>query len=867
MTYTIEFQNLKKKMVVAEGVTVLEASEKAGVDIPYSCRKGDCGTCEIKKVSGEVSCVEGSTSSNFGKHAENILACISEPKSDLVCELSTHETEFEATVIQTISQTHDTQSFHLRVPHPEFYNFQPGQFVAVGQKIENKTHFRLYSISSSCMEKNFLEITVKKQEMGLVSNYLFDHVQSGDVLFLKKPRGRFTLNLDIEDDLLLVCGGVGVTPLISMIRSLVDIKSSRKILLLYGNRTKEDIIFHRELMDLQNNNPNFSMQIFLSQPDVENGYRAGRIQESDILKGIDFFEGPVSIFTCGPDVLMEMAISCATEKGIPKGKCHKETFAHQKGKIHPHSIRLEQMRSIELFKNLSDQNLHDLQPYIFNRKFLPHEMVVRDGEYGDSAFYILQGKARIYLEPLDLKQLGRKPQAKRSVWSRFKGLFLKNRHGYEYITERDVPIALANSYGDGLAYDEEGQALLPYFLPEKVLNIYGQPVKKEKFIDHGPGYLLGELSVLYRSNRSATVTCDPDGITPLHMLEIKAQGLRLLSKNNPEVKQFIENHFRRQSLEQFLKSTDLFIGCDASLIDLIIQETIFRSFKPHEVIQNEKNRDSSFFVIVAGFVKLSKNLEEKELNFDYLEKGDFFGNAPFSQTNNNFCSAVAVNHVQVIFFSELLIQKLWNVDSFKEKVQTKIAHREEEVGNLQSRVSGLSLLNFGIENQLLNGESIMVINLDRCTRCDDCVQACADSHDGYPRFVREGKKIGNALFPHSCMHCKDPLCMVGCPSGALFRSSQKGEVLINLDTCVGCNLCVTNCIYENIVPLPVAESVSPEGQVEFQTWDVQQEPVTKAMKCDLCVETGSPACVRACPTDALYRLSFDEIFKAQNDSN
>jgi ferredoxin-NADP reductase/Fe-S-cluster-containing dehydrogenase component/CRP-like cAMP-binding protein len=800
---------------------------------------------------------------NRETHGGKGVTYFSKPEPSSSDATSWQKTEFEAIVSQTISQTHDTQSYRFWVANPDFYNFQPGQFITVGQKIDNKVISRCYSISSSCFEKSFLEITVKKQDMGLLSNYFFEHIQTGEVLSLIKPKGQFTLNLEEKENLLLVGAGVGITPLISMIRSLSDQKSPRNIILLYGCRTSEDIIFYRDLMDLQNKNPNFSMQIYVSQTEVKSGYRPGRIQARDILQAIDSLNGSVSLYTCGPETLMDMAIRCAVDKNIPRSHYHKEGFNHHRGKTHPHSVRLDQVLSIDIFKNLSEQNFYDIQPYIVNRKFLPSEVVVREGDYGDSAFYILQGKARIYLEPLDLNQLGRKPQAKKSVWSRLKRLFSKNRQGYKYIIAGDVPVTLTHTSSEGYDCDADGQALRPHFIPGQVLNIKGQPVKKDKYIAHGPGYLLGELSVFYRSNRSATVICDPDSKTSLHMVEIKAQGLRMLSRNNPKVKQLIEDHFRQQSLERFLKSNDLFIGCDASLIEYIIQEATFHSFKPQEVIQNERNKEGSFFVIVAGFVKLSKNLEGKELNFDYLEKGDFLGNSSLSQESKNFCTAIAVNHVQVIFFSDSLMQKLWEVESFKEKVNSKTIHREEEFGNLQTKVSGLSLLNFGIENQLLNGESIMVINLDRCTHCDDCVQACADSHDGYPRFAREGKKIGNALFPHSCMHCKDPLCMVGCPSGALFRSSQKGEVLINLDTCVGCNLCVTNCIYENIVPLPVAQSVSLEGHVEYQRLNAQSEPVIKAMKCDLCVETGSPACVRACPTDALHRLSFGEIFKAQ----
>lgn len=852
-------------MIAPEGMTILEASEKAGVDIPYSCRKGDCGSCAIKKVSGEVSYINEAVLPNDGGRDNIILACVSKPESDLVCETAPRETEYEATVIQAISQTHDVQSFHLLTSNPDFHDFQPGQFVTVGLKIDNKMNHRRYSISSSCLENNFLEITVKKQEMGLVSNYLFEHVKTGEILSLKKPDGRFTLDLEGEEDLLLIGSGVGVTPLICMIRSLTDKKSTRKILLLYGCRSEEDVVFHQDLLDLLKINPNFSMRIFLSRSTIRNGFKPGKIQESHILKAIESFNGSISLFTCGPEALMDLAIRCAMEKGIPKSNCHKENFTHHWGKMHPHSARLDQMRSIEIFKNLSERNFRDIQPHVFNRSFLPSEVVVREGDYGDSAFYILSGKARIYLDFLDPSQLGRKPRSKQSVWSRLKRLFLKNRRGHEYINARDVSFSPGRSYVDGFACDAEGQALHPSFLPDQVLNVEGQPVKKEKYAAYGPGHLLGELSVLYRTNQSSTVICDPDDKIPLRMLEIKAEGLRILSKNNPQVKQFIEDHFRRQSLEQFLKSADLFLGCGSSLIEHIIENASFRSFKPHQVIQNEETGDDSFFVIVAGFVKLSKNLEGKELNFDYLEKGDFLGNSSSIEGNGNFCSAVAVNYVQVIFFNDSLLRKLLEVDSFKEKVDDAIKHREEEFGSIQKKVGGLSLLNFGIENQLLNGESIMVINLDRCTRCDDCVQACADSHDGYPRFVREGKKIGNALFPRSCMHCKDPLCMVGCPSGALFRSSQGGEVLLNLDACVGCNLCVTNCVYDNIVPLPVVDSVSPEGQVEYQKGKVQPEPVTKAMKCNLCIETGSPACVRACPTDALHRLSFDEIFKSQGD--
>lgn len=210
-------------------------------------------------------------------------------------------------------------------------------------------------------------------------------------------------------------------------------------------------------------------------------------------------------------------------------------------------------------------------------------------------------------------------------------------------------------------------------------------------------------------------------------------------------------------------------------------------------------------------------------------------------------------------------EELLREPTASELIMKTVEARMKKMANIEEHIASLSLLSFGIENELPNGQSIMVINLDRCTRCDDCVKACADAHDGYPRFAREGRKIGNAMFPHACMHCIDPLCMDGCPSGALHRSKQHGEVLIDIDTCVGCTMCVTKCIYDNIVALPVAETVMMDADPVYQLNPANNKPVLKSMKCDLCVETGDPACVRSCPQDAMRRMSFNEILSPLTD--
>jgi Fe-S-cluster-containing dehydrogenase component len=158
-----------------------------------------------------------------------------------------------------------------------------------------------------------------------------------------------------------------------------------------------------------------------------------------------------------------------------------------------------------------------------------------------------------------------------------------------------------------------------------------------------------------------------------------------------------------------------------------------------------------------------------------------------------------------------------------------------------------------VQQRLINGEQAMLIDLDRCTRCDDCVRACADAHDGNPRFLRTGPIIGHHMVAHACMHCTDPVCLIGCPTGAIGREHATGVVQINDDTCIGCGTCAQSCPYDNIRMVEIFDR-------QFrQQVDGQQLPILKATKCDLCVENnGGPACQNACPHDALVRINMRE---------
>jgi Fe-S-cluster-containing dehydrogenase component len=165
------------------------------------------------------------------------------------------------------------------------------------------------------------------------------------------------------------------------------------------------------------------------------------------------------------------------------------------------------------------------------------------------------------------------------------------------------------------------------------------------------------------------------------------------------------------------------------------------------------------------------------------------------------------------------------------------------------------LLEFLVEHRFINGTATMLMDLDRCVRCDDCVVACARAHDNNPRFNRHGRRHDHYMVANACMHCMDPVCMIGCPTGAIHRSSAGGQVVINDTTCIGCATCASSCPYDNIRMVEVRDASGA-----FIRDAVTNAPIIKATKCDLCLDQpGGPACQRACPHDALKRVDMQDL--------
>jgi len=173
------------------------------------------------------------------------------------------------------------------------------------------------------------------------------------------------------------------------------------------------------------------------------------------------------------------------------------------------------------------------------------------------------------------------------------------------------------------------------------------------------------------------------------------------------------------------------------------------------------------------------------------------------------------------------------------------AGRALEAAAFSRSANEQAMLEAAVDLNLYNSQNVLLIDLDRCTRCDECVRACSDAHDGVARFTRDGPRVGRYLVTMACRSCTDPKCMVGCPVGSIRREDSL-EIKIE-DWCIGCERCASQCPFGNINMVELAELKKPPPPREGVS--------LRATVCDLCAGYDGPNCVYACPHDAAIRVA------------
>jgi len=234
-------------------------------------------------------------------------------------------------------ETPNVKTFRLQAPGGGAipFAFLPGQFLTYAIEIDGKTIRRSYTIASSAAQTAYVETTIKREDGGLLSDYMHGHLKEGDLIEVTGPSGAFTFTGAEADSVVLIGGGVGITPLMAAIRFLSDIAWPGQIYLVYGAQTTEQFIFRDELEYLQRRMNNLHVAATMVRAAGTSWMgREGQITAEFLTQAVpDLARRRVHL--CGPPGMMNALRKTLIGLGVPGEQIKAEAFGPARGAVPP----------------------------------------------------------------------------------------------------------------------------------------------------------------------------------------------------------------------------------------------------------------------------------------------------------------------------------------------------------------------------------------------------------------------------------------------------------------------------------------------------------------------------------------------------
>jgi CRP-like cAMP-binding protein/Fe-S-cluster-containing dehydrogenase component len=469
---------------------------------------------------------------------------------------------------------------------------------------------------------------------------------------------------------------------------------------------------------------------------------------------------------------------------------------------------------------------------VVRRHYRKGEVICREGEYGSTAFLIEQGSVELCIET-PLEHIENRPVS---------GFF----HGLGRFTSKLTSRGQPGRDGEG------GRGFIPVDAPVSLP--YSRPQATM-----GAGDIFGEMTCMSFYPRSATIRAAED-CTVLEML----RNFLYVMHRSPSFRRVLDRKYRERAINAHLRNVPLFSPLRddpdrfREVVEMLRPRVSLRRCEPGEVIIRQgAPAVDCVYLVRMGFVKVTQSRAGGDSVLNYVGPGGYIGvigllwDLPelrdLVPSGGRTATCTALDHVELVRIAADDFRAI--VDRFPAVREAMIAEARKLLESDRQALMALRQVPLGdfLDQGLMQAQSLLVLDLVKCTRCDECTKACADTHQGVTRLIREGLRFDRFLVASSCRSCLDPYCMVGCPVGSI-RRQKSGEIIIE-DWCIGCGLCAENCPYGNI------NMVKHYDQVK-------KAEVRKATTCDLCTSLGpnhQPSCVYACPHDAAHRMTGPDL--------
>lgn len=390
----------------------------------------------------------------------------------------------------------------------------------------------------------------------------------------------------------------------------------------------------------------------------------------------------------------------------------------------------------------------------------------------------------------------------------------------------------------------------------------------------GVDLIAGEMACLTNTRRTATIRAKSAGV----VYEVTRNMLTMLQRSRSG-REVLEQCYVPRAVRDCLNNGKLFRGLTAeqrqTVLNDVVRDAELITVEPGKAIVSQGNpigldetgrHRGDLYVIRIGSVEVFREEAGATRVLAKLTRNEYFGeiallSADLKESgalpadypvNRRTATVRALDDVEVVRIKGDAFRRLF------EKLPTlTVPLLEQAAASLAvQRQAPPLLLGTYLSEGLFQGQQMLVLDLESCTRCDECTKACADAHgDGHSRLLREGPRFGKFLVATSCRSCHTPYCMDGCPVDAIHRGAMSLEVRID-SHCIGCSLCANNCPYESI-QMTARDPDAADGR---RVAAVAQQ----AVNCDLCnglVPVGAePFCVSACPHEAAFRWTGEKLY-------
>lgn len=422
-----------------------------------------------------------------------------------------------------------------------------------------------------------------------------------------------------------------------------------------------------------------------------------------------------------------------------------------------------------------------------------------------------------------------------------------------------------------------------------------------------PGEWLGEGSAL--SNQPSMATYEAE--TECAVVCLDAAVFKELYQREKRFQATIDARYRERSLAAHLRVVPLFRLLSESALGALRERVEFLTVKEGAILAEEGAVADAVYLVRSGAVKwTTRTADGAEHVLGYAADNSSFGERALDGREARWPGTyAAMTRTDLVRVPRAVIEELLDANT-RSTLQTaaRLQTEQEERGLPGVRVLRASSragaeptsdeIEIMVASQSVKGGHALVIDMQKCVRCNACVESCASVHaDRVPRLSKKGNRISSQqTLASACYHCEIPSCMLACSFGAI-RRDLRGSIDFVQDNCVGCTSCVSACPYDVIrmtgfqeldaaqepsrlarIPLlgklfqprePLRPARAPASAADsvrkqFNTLAGKELDVAgKAIKCDLCAGLPFEACVYNCPCSAILRVEPERLFREE----